>query len=151
MRLVDVLDESRVSVGLEPTDKNAVFDALARLFAGPDVPEAEARRALLAREKLQTTGVGDGVAIPHGRTPAVSQIVCAFMVFATDVPFDAVDGEPVRIVAAILAPEKHTGDHLKALARLSRLLRDPSVRAELMMATDSKSLYRYIVDQDAIH
>jgi PTS system nitrogen regulatory IIA component len=106
---------------------------------------------LADREVVASTGVGSGVAIPHGRVDGLSTMRAALAICPKSVDFDAIDGEPVRILVAVLAPNRHTGDHLKALARISRLLRDESVRMRLLRAQDAVSLHAIVAEEDARH
>jgi PTS system nitrogen regulatory IIA component len=102
------------------------------MFTGLDV--AAVHRVLAERESLASTGVGSGVAIPHGRLPGLSSIQAALGICQQGVSFDAIDGRPVHIFVAILAPEQQSSQHLKVLARVSRVLRDAPTRARLLEA-----------------
>jgi PTS system nitrogen regulatory IIA component len=96
---------------------------------------------LLQREKLGSTGVGNGVAIPHGKLPKLGQVFGLFARLERPVDFDALDGQPVDLVFLLLAPEGAGADHLKALARVARLLRDPEVARKLRSSNDVEALY----------
>lgn len=150
MRLSDILAVERVSVGLHATDKRAALAALAQLFVDDDarLDAGAITRVFEEREALASTGVGSGVAIPHGRLPGVERLVAAVGVVPRGVDFDAVDGRPAHILVAVLGPEKHTGDHLKALARFSRLLRDEGVRARILAAESAAEAYEIILGED---
>jgi PTS system nitrogen regulatory IIA component len=147
MRLADILDIGRVSTSLVASDKSEVLHALAEMFSGQDAEEIF--RVFVEREALASTGVGSGVAIPHGRLGAVDRLQAALAVSRDGVEFDAVDGQPAHIFIAVLAPERHTGDHLKALARISRLLRDGRVRSRLLEATDPSAALSVVLDEEA--
>ena len=153
MRLADILSLDRVSVSLEAEDKVAALRAIARLFAKTETTlgEDDVLRVLQAREQLASTGVGSGVAIPHGRIGAVDKMLGALAISRRGVSFESIDGEPARIFMAVLAPERHTGDHLKALARISRLLRDAAVRQRLLAAADEAQALQIVVEEDARH
>ncbi|MBX3250085.1 MAG: PTS sugar transporter subunit IIA [Myxococcales bacterium] len=120
----------------EAEDKPSVLREISRLFAAddPSLPEDEVYRVLMARESLASTGVGSGVAIPHGRVAGLDQIRAALLVHGEGVPFDAVDGERVQVFVAILAPEDKPSQHLRVLAEVSRLLRRREVRERLVSA-----------------
>lgn len=151
MRLADILAVQRVTVRLDADDKRTALAALARLFARDDPrldPDA-ITRVFEEREALASTGVGSGVAIPHGRLSGVERLVAALGISKRGVDFDAIDGRPAHILVAVLGPEKHTGEHLKALARFSRLLRDEDVRARLLNAESDEDAYAAIVEEDA--
>lgn len=153
MRIVDILTVDRVVPVLDVQDKDAALRAMAKLFASTDweLGENEIYNVLVDREKVASTGVGSGVAIPHGRVDGLSTMRAALAICPKAVDFDAIDGEPVRIVVAVLAPNRHTADHLKALARISRMLRDDSVRARLLRAQDALSLHAIVAEEDARH
>lgn len=103
---------------------------------------------LLEREKLGSTGIGDGVAIPHGKLPDLDRVMLSFGRSLSGVPFDSLDEKPVHIFFLLIAPENSTGIHLKVLARISRLLKDADFRKRLMAASDADELYRIIIEED---
>jgi len=143
MRLADVLTPERVSTTVSAADKEQVLRGLAQMFTGRD-PEA-VYRVFQDRELLASTGIGSGVAIPHGRMAGLDRIEAALAICREGVDFDAVDGLPARIFVAVIAPERHTGDHLKTLARISRLLRRDDVRQSLLDAADPAMAYEVVV------
>ena len=106
---------------------------------------------LLDREKLGSTGIGNGVAIPHGRLPDINEIVVVFGRSKKGVDFNSHDHEPVHLFFLLVAPEDSTGDHLKTLARISRIVKSPDCRRALMESTDNESLYRVIFEEDQRH
>lgn len=138
MRFSDLLTPARISTTLRVPSKDAAIEALGELL----IQESELAdsstvvQVLRDREGLASTGVGDEVAIPHGRLPSLTQIVAAIAIAPDGVDFDSIDRRPVRIFVAVLAPDRAPGDHLRVLARVSRLLRDARVRAELIAARD---------------
>lgn len=136
MRLSDLLAADRIQPSLVVSSKAAALDALAALLVrGAEGARVEdVARVLRERETLASTGVGDEVAIPHGKLPGLKQIVTAIALVPGGVDFEAIDGKPVKILVAILAPQGSASDHLRALARCSKLLRDARVRDELMHA-----------------
>lgn len=101
---------------------------------------------LLAREKLGSTAMGAGVAVPHARLPGLDRIVGVFARFDKPVDFEAADGQSVDLMFALLAPEEAGADHLRALAKVSRLMRDESIRRKLRATTTAESLYALITD-----
>jgi PTS system nitrogen regulatory IIA component len=103
---------------------------------------------LLDREKLGSTGIGDGIAIPHGKLKGLDSLVIAFGRSHDGIDFDSIDGKPVHIFFLLMAPESSTGQHLKALAKISRMLKDPAFRSNLMSAKSTEELYRNISDKD---
>jgi nitrogen PTS system EIIA component len=151
MQLAEILHVGRVTVSLQASDKDGVLRALAKLFAATTeaLDADEVFRVLADREALASTGVGSGVAIPHGRIGGVEQLQAALAVHRGGVAFDAVDGRPAHIFVAVLAPERQPSEHLKALARISRLLRDERVRQGLLEAEDAEAALDLVVTADA--
>jgi nitrogen PTS system EIIA component len=142
MTLSDLIAPDAVIPALKAKSKKLVLEDLSHRAAkleklsGRDLFEA-----LLQRERLGSTGVGRGIAIPHCRLAGVKRIACVFARLDAAIPFDAMDGEPVDLVFLLLAPEDAGADHLKALACLSRLMRDPKLMTQLRAAKDQMSLY----------
>lgn len=132
MLLADLVGE-RVTITLEGGDKATVLRELSVLLSDEEGVSAEqVHESLDAREQLASTGVGSGVAIPHGRVAGLDSLRAALGVHKKGVAFDAVDGEPVHVLVAILAPEGKPSQHLKTLAAASRVLRDANVRKRLI-------------------
>ena len=138
MRFSDFLTPARISTTLRVSSKDEAIDALGALLVhDSELTDASTVvQVLRDRESLASTGVGDEVAIPHGRLPSLTQIVAAIAVAPDGVEFDSIDRRPVRIFVAVLAPDRAPGDHLRVLARVSRLLRDARIRAELINARE---------------
>ncbi|HJL05779.1 MAG TPA: PTS sugar transporter subunit IIA [Polyangiaceae bacterium LLY-WYZ-15_(1-7)] len=136
MKLGELLHETRVSLALDASDKEGALRELAALLTGGD-PALSATAVfdvLAAREELASTGVGSGVAIPHGRVAGLEEIRAALAVHRGGVDFEAIDGEKVHVLVAILAPEDRPSQHLKVLAEVSRALRKKDVRRALREA-----------------
>jgi nitrogen PTS system EIIA component len=155
VRLADLLHTDRVRTDLDLSDKASALRALAELFGddergGHSVEETV--QALLEREALASTGVGSGVAIPHGRLKGLAKTVAAMAIAPRGIAFDAIDGEPVHIFVCILAPRDGgthgASDHLKALARISRALRSESVRAALRTASSPAAALDALLEAD---
>lgn len=157
MRLVDILDPSRVVFRLEATDKAGVLEELVtRGFLASDTEndlEPHDTDAIVAvfedRERLGTTGIGEGVAIPHGKLPGLDHIQACFAISEAGVDYGALDEQPSKFFVALLAPEATAGLHLKALARISRLFRDASFRRRLLECDSAEALYDAIAHEDA--
>jgi nitrogen PTS system EIIA component len=129
------------------------IDVLAELInvliaSGLTIDRAKAVDVLQQREKLGSTGIGDGVAIPHGKVSDLHDLVVAFGRSRKGIAFDAIDGKPVHLFFLLLAPENSTGQHLKALAKISKMLKTPDFRKKLIDAKSTSDLYRAIVEQD---
>jgi PTS system nitrogen regulatory IIA component len=150
MLLTDILNEQRVTTQLVASTKDDALLALAQLFSGddPNLQAAAVHEVLRERERLASTGVGSGVAIPHGRISSIEQLRAAVAISPGGIPFDAIDGAPVRIIVGVLAPQHHTGDHLRVLARVSRLLRSVQVRENLLDARDAHAAFDVIARAD---
>jgi PTS system nitrogen regulatory IIA component len=101
------------------------------------------------REKLGSTGIGEGVAIPHGKMADLSRLVASFGVSRAGVNFDAIDGKPTHLFFALLAPENSAGIHLKALARISRLFKNPQFRDSILAAKNTAEIYALITAEDS--
>lgn len=150
MRLSEMLTEERVQTALVAPNKQAALDALAVLLANGAVgmTPTTIARVLRDRESLASTGVGDEVAIPHGKITGITRIVGAFALAPDGVDFDAVDNRKVRIFVALLAPEKSPADHLRALARVFKLLREASVRDRLVQSATAADVLQVIRDEE---
>lgn len=142
MPLSDLLAPNAVFPSLKATNKKLAIQELsahAASLTGHD--EREIFETLLRRERLGSTGVGGGVAIPHGKLPKLDRIVGLFARLDAPVDFNSLDGEPVDLIFLLLAPEAAGADHLKALARIARLLRDPEAAKKLRAARDANSAF----------
>jgi PTS system nitrogen regulatory IIA component len=151
MRLTEILNQQRVTTQLTATTKEEALAALAQLFTEDDagLDARSVYEVLSERERLASTGIGSGVAIPHGRIAQLERLRAAIAISPQGIPFEAIDGAPVRIVVGVLAPQHHTGDHLRVLARVSRLLRNPEVRESLLQAHDAHEAFDIIARADA--
>jgi PTS system nitrogen regulatory IIA component len=151
MKIEEILSESVVVPDLEARSKPEVLielaDAVARDNAGID--KVRLLAALEERERLNSTALGDGVAIPHGKLPGIRRVFAAFGRSRQGVDFQSLDGKPTHLFFLLVAPEDSAGAHLKALARISRLLKDPAFRGRLMGAPDARALWTIIREEDA--
>lgn len=132
--LVELLSAKRVLLGIKPPDKHALLSAVAEVFAAddPGLSAGAVLQVLVDRERLASTGAGSGVAIPHGRLGTLREMRAVLAIIPSGVEFDAIDGDPVTLVVAILGPLDQPSAHLKALARVSRTVRDEGVRSALL-------------------
>ena len=126
MKISEVLDKRAIKIGLTATTKEEALKELVDILAKvEDIGDPKSiLRALVERENLGSTGIGQGIAIPHGKTDKVTRLVAVMGISKAGVDFDALDGEPVYIFFLLVAPKATAGPHLKALAQISRLLRD---------------------------
>jgi PTS system nitrogen regulatory IIA component len=131
---------------------DAILPSLSGASKGEDPATIDAAvlyRVLEEREQLASTAIGDGIAIPHGKLDTIDRLIGALGRSVAGLPFDSIDGKPTHIVFMLVAPSNSAGIHLKALARLSRLFRDPAFRQKLLEAADGASMYRAIAEEDA--
>ncbi len=150
MKVLDFLDASSIVVDLKSTSKPDVISELCQMLQanGQIKDAAPVVDALMQREKLGSTGIGQGVAIPHGKSDSASKLVGALGVSKRGVNFDALDGEPVNVVFLLVAPPDSAGLHLKALARISRLLKDKFFRQAIKEAKTLTDVTKIIQDED---
>ena len=151
MLLTELLSADRVKVPLSSRTKNEVLQELVNL-AADGRPEADAAAILASvreREQVLSTGIGSGVAIPHGKTPHIDQLVLTAGVARDAIDFDALDGKPVRLFFLLVGPESASGAHVKALSRISRLLRRDQLRSDLMAAPSPEVFLQIIHESEA--
>ena len=142
MELNDIISPDSILANLKPNSKKQLLQELADVGSALIGKESPAVfETLLERERLGSTGVGNGVAIPHGKIPGIKNIVGVFAQLSKPVEFDAMDDQPVDIVFMLLAPEGSGADHLKALSKIARVLRDQSTLASIRNTTDSDAIY----------
>ena len=147
MNISELLKPTAVIASLKVQGKkNLLQELAARAAQVAKLPERKIFETLTERERLGTTGVGQGIAIPHGRLGDVSEIVGVFAQLETPIDYDAVDNQPVDLVFMLLAPEGAGADHLKALARVSRLLRNQNATEKLRAAKSAEALYAILTD-----
>ena len=149
--LTELLTPDRVKVPLGSHTKDEVLRELVRLAArdlDPSVIEP-ILAAVREREQVLSTGIGGGIAIPHGKTPVVDQLIAAAGVAAQPIDFDALDGRPVQVFFLLIGPESASGAHVKALSRISRLLRRDPLRRDLREAENGDAFLRLIHDSEA--
>ena len=147
MNISDLLKPAGVMVSLKAQGKKHLLQEMAsRAAQVTRTPERKIFETLMERERLGTTGVGQGIAIPHGRLGDINEIVGVFARLETPIDFDSVDNQPVDLVFMLLAPEGAGADHLKALARVSRLLRNQAATEKLRAAKSAEALYAILTD-----
>ncbi len=151
MRISEFLSPPAVVSDLKARDKQEVLRELSAALsrAHPTLKAERLVEVLREREKLGSTGIGEGVAIPHGKLPGLGQLVAAFGVSRQGVDFEAIDGKPTHLFFALVAPENSAGVHLKALARISRLFKNPRFRASILEASTVEAIHALIVQEDA--
>ena len=151
MEINDLISVESVDANLRVTSKKQALQELSKLAAGiTGEHERGIFDVLMERERLGTTGVGNGIAIPHGKLPSIDRMYGVFARLEAPVDFQSIDEQPVDLVFLLLAPETAGADHLKALARVSRLLRDDSVCEKLRGTDDNEALYALLTESSAI-
>ncbi len=154
MRLSDLLTPNLIRVPLQAQNKEGVLRELVALALGGAGNGAggaagdEVFQAILERERQFPTGIGYGVAVPHGKTPALANLVVVAGTTPAPVPYETVDGEPVRLFFLLAGPESQAGTHVKALSRISRLVRREPVRARLLGARTPDEFYRSLCEAE---
>ncbi len=151
MRISEFLSPEAVIADLRAKDKQEVLRELSAALARahPSLKEERLVEVLREREKLGSTGIGEGVAIPHGKLAGMTQLLAAFGVSRGGVDFEAIDGRPTHLFFALVAPENSAGVHLKALARISRLFKNARFRASILEAPTVAAIHELIVQEDA--
>jgi len=150
MQIADMMTPKAIVPNLKATSKKQALQELARRTAEVSgQPERAIFDVLLERERLGTTGVGNGIAIPHGKLPGLDRLYGLFARLDTPVDFDAIDDQPVDLIFLLLAPEGAGADHLKALARISRLLREPKTCEKLRGSETADAIYAILTDSMA--
>jgi PTS system nitrogen regulatory IIA component len=150
MRLDQILKLEYLNDDLQAKTKTEALVELSSMITKGSVTldKSQIIDVLQQREKLGSTGIGDGVAIPHGKVSALEELVVAFGRSKNGVAFDSMDGKPVHLFFLLLAPENCTGQHLKALAKISKMLKAGNFRRKLMEAKSKSDLYKVIIEQD---
>ena len=150
MKFSELINKNYIISELKGSTKKQVLEELVEALASNNVEidKVVLLNALLEREKLGSTGIGDGVAIPHGKLNGLDNIILLFGKSGQGVDFDAIDRKPVCMVFLLVAPADSAGLHLKALARLSRMLREKEFKNSLLMAPDAETLLKIIIDKD---
>lgn len=151
MKILDFLDRRCILANLKATNKKEVLEELAAaLVSGQDGLQLQTVvEVLLDRERLGSTGIGDNIAIPHGKLPNLSGLKLAFGRSLKGVDFDSMDGKPTHLFFLLLAPVNSAGQHLKALAKISRMLMSQSFRDSLMKAASEEEIYQLLAERDA--
>lgn len=151
MKIMDFLNPEAVSADLKATTKKDIIKELVELLAkaGEVKNNDELVKILMSRETLGSTGIGQGVGIPHGKSPNIKKLTAAFGLSKQGVNFESLDGEPTHIFFLLVASEDSAGPHLKALARISRILKDKYFRETLLKANDEKEIIKIIKQEDS--
>lgn len=152
MKIMDFLSKKAILTDIKSAKKEEVLKELVDLLVDSGEIEKRCRNklidGLMSRESLGSTAIGQGIAIPHAKTDCVTKLVAAFGISKKGVDFDSLDGEPAYIFFLLVAPQDSAGPHLKALARISRLLKDKYFRDSLRSSIDDKAVIKIIAQED---
>ena len=149
MKISEILDKDSIIDDLKSADKQGVIQELSQAVAkNNSAPAKEIARVLMEREDLGSTGIGGGIAIPHGKLNTVDTVSVGFGLSRTGVEYDSLDGKPVHIFFLLLTPENSTGSHLKVLAQISKLLKRDDFKERLKTAGSAEDIFEIIRDQD---
>jgi PTS system nitrogen regulatory IIA component len=149
MKILEILKREAIIADLQATNKKSVLEELVVPVSAIAGIEPEILfKVLLERERLGSTGIGNGIGIPHGKLKDLEEMVIGFGLSRTGVEFESIDGDPTHIFFVLMTPENSTGLHLKLLARISRILKNEAFRDRLMKASDSEEIYHIIEEED---
>jgi PTS system nitrogen regulatory IIA component len=149
VKITDFLSRETIVPALASREKNAALEEMAGYLGSTHhLDKNKVLKVLLERERISTTAIGEGVAIPHGKLNGVERVVGVFARSPEGIDFASLDGAPTHLFFVLVAPENAAADHLKALARISRLLKDERFRRRLMAGQSSQELYTTILEED---
>ena len=151
MKILDILNEESIIAELKSTSKKGAIEEMSMVAAKCDekVHIETLVEVLIEREKLGSTGIGDGVAIPHGKLASIDRVMAVFARSGEGLDFDSMDDKKAHLFFLLIAPEDSAGSHLKALARVSRLMNNPEFRLSLMKAKSREEMYKAFSSEDA--
>jgi nitrogen PTS system EIIA component len=145
MNLSDYLNGSRIVLNLQGENKKHVLEKLVEILGNQvSINQQNIVDLLEVREKLSTTGIGFGIAIPHCKSSEVSELQVVVGRFEQGVDFNALDGKPVKLLFLLVAPEQSSSEHLKVLAKIARIAKDEDIRQQILQITDSNAVFDYI-------
>lgn len=150
--ITQLLPESNIIIDLDVTSKKRVFEQVGLLFENTlHIARSQVFDSLFAREKLGSTGLGQGIAIPHGRIKGLREAAAVLVRMKEAIPFDAPDGQPVNIACILLVPEKATDQHLMILSELAQMFSNKNFREKLLHSQDTKEIHQFIAEWTPEH
>jgi len=153
MKLAEIIEKNSIVPELKANDKAGVLEELAQVIADhvPSIEKEALVKVLVERERLGTTGIGDGVAIPHGKLKGIGRPIISFGRSKVGIDFESIDRQPVYLFFLLVAPDNSSGIHLQVLAKIARILKSNTFRKKLMETTTREELYQTIVQADEEH
>ncbi len=150
MKISDILNEDLIEVNLPVTDKEDAINKMIDLASksGKFIDIDEVRKSVFEREKLVSTGVGKGFAIPHSKTDSVSDVVASFAVLKEPIDFESIDGEPVKFIFLLIGKDSHLNIHIKLLSRISRLMNNDEFRDKLQHADTKEKILNLFKEEE---
>ena len=151
MQIHELISQNRIDCSISASSKKRLLEKLSVLLEedAPEVEDHAAFQSLVERERLGSTGVGNGVALPHGRVKGLHKAVGAFAILKDAMDYDSIDNQPVKLVFALLVPEEATEEHLQLLAKLAKLFGDKENRDHLLNANSCDDVYNFLRDFDS--
>ena len=153
MNVVSIIEPERIDSQVDANSKKRALEHISRLISAddPSMDPTDIFDSLIAREKLGSTGIGQGVAIPHGRIKSCNKPIGALIRLTNAVDFDAIDNKPVKLLFALLVPEQSTDEHLQILAALAEMFNDDNFREKLHKVDSSTDAFRLLSEWSALH
>ena len=151
MKIIDIIKKDSIISDLVGTNKEEVLNEVTDFLQNKDIIKDKQilLNTLIEREKLGSTGIGENVAIPHGKSDELSKIVMVFARSLKGLDFESLDQKPVHFVCVVIAPSNSTGQHLKALARISRIFKNKSLRDGILKLQDANQIYSLLLEEDS--
>ena len=151
MKIIDIIKKDSIIANLVGTNKEEVLNEVTDFLLNKEIIKDKQvlLHTLIEREKLGSTGIGENVAIPHGKSDELSKVVMVFARSLKGLDFESLDQKPVHFVCVVIAPSKSTGQHLKALARISKIFKNKSLRDEILKLNDANQIYSLILEEDS--
>jgi len=150
MRLAETMNKNNIIPSLKARDKRGVLEELAEIVSvhDPSIDKGALVKVLVERERLGTTGIGDGVAIPHGKLSVIKRPIISFGRSIDGLDFDSMDGQPAHLCFLLVVPENSSGVHLQVLAKIAKILKSSAFRKKLIEADTREDLYQTIIEAD---
>ena len=150
MKLTEILKLEKIIIDFKGTTKDEIINEMIDMFKGDErVSDVETiRSVVLEREKIMSTGVGNGFAIPHGKTNMVKEMVAGFGLLKNPIDFEALDGEPVNLIFMLIGQEDSVGQHIKMLSRISRIMNQKLIRNKLSNASSTNEIYEIFEEEE---